>query len=107
MKITLENTSSIVNFNGVAARVWEGHDEHGTRVVAFVARIAVDKREPTEAHERFERELRETAAPRAGDAWPIHMMIDDDDDMLLEHQKEMLDDDDDDDDSDAHDAEGV
>lgn len=36
MKITLESTSQIVQFNGVNCRVWEGQTESGIPLHAFI-----------------------------------------------------------------------
>jgi hypothetical protein len=41
MKITLESTAKIVEFNGLPARIWEGKTEGGIACHAFITRIAV------------------------------------------------------------------
>ena len=41
MKVTLENTDKIVEFNGLPARIWEGHTASGIAVHAYITRIAV------------------------------------------------------------------
>lgn len=65
MKITLTNTSRIVQVNGVPARVWEGETEKGVKVYALITRIAAH----TEGdNSDFERELLEQPAPPSDDA---------------------------------------
>ena len=41
MKITLEQTSQMVDVNGVTCRVWEGETEKGIKISALIPRIAV------------------------------------------------------------------
>jgi hypothetical protein len=41
LKLILENTSKIVELNGVPARVWEGKTESGIACHAFITRVAV------------------------------------------------------------------
>ena len=65
MRMTLENTSKIVELNGVPARIWEGCTESGIPVVAFVTRVAVAEGQAAEAYAEFERELRATRPPSA------------------------------------------
>ena len=60
MKITIENTTKVVELNGIPARVWEGATESGVKVVVFVSRISVPEGEDTA---EFEKELKETKAP--------------------------------------------
>lgn len=73
MKITLENTSKIVEFNGVPARVWEGKTESGVTVVAFITRVAVPD---TEDCTQFDRELQATRQPSAlVNAFPARMIL--------------------------------
>lgn len=73
MKIQLESTSKIVEFNGVPARVWEGQTESGIRVHAYMTRIAVNKDEDTS---EFEKELQEHKPPTPEiQAIPIRMII--------------------------------
>ena len=66
MKITIENTSKIVELETgagvVPARVWEGATETGIPVHCYVTRIAVAR--DLDAS-RFERELVETRTPTA------------------------------------------
>jgi hypothetical protein len=77
MKVTLENTSKIVELvvNNVAvpARVWEGVTAHGIRVHAYITRIAVH--EDDDAAE-FERDLAEQRRPTAAlDAIPSRLIV--------------------------------
>jgi hypothetical protein len=73
MKVTLQNTSKIVQLNGVPARVWEGQTESGIKVHAFITRIAVEKSQDTS---EFEKELQEQSAPSAEvEAIPLRMII--------------------------------
>jgi hypothetical protein len=57
VKITLTNTTKTVQINGVPARLWEGTTEGGSKVLAFVTRLAVPNGEDAS---EFERELVET-----------------------------------------------
>jgi hypothetical protein len=41
MKIMIQNTSQIVEVNGVPARVWDGVTDRGGRVQVLVTRVAV------------------------------------------------------------------
>ena len=41
MKLILENTSKLVELNGVPARIWEGKTESGIACHAFITRVAV------------------------------------------------------------------
>lgn len=69
MKITLENTSQVINlvteFGDFPARVWEGETDSGIKVIAYITRIAVDKNESQAAIQLFEKELLEQKAPSA------------------------------------------
>lgn len=73
MKITLESTDKIVTLNGVPARIWQGTTESGVPCHAYITRVGVDRTEDTS---EFERELRETATPRAELATiPLRMVL--------------------------------
>ena len=64
MKITIENTTKIVNLDGVQARVWEGKSESGIPVICFITRIAVPEGEGVDVdHSEFRRELSEQRTP--------------------------------------------
>lgn len=62
MKVTLQNTTKVVTFNGVMTRVWEGVTEGGIPCHAFVAIIAVENTVDTAA---FDRELLQQRPPSA------------------------------------------
>lgn len=69
MKIALEPTPAIAQLEvpgggSIPARIWQGVDEHGVEVHAYVTHVAVAKTYPPEVHERFARELQETAPLR-------------------------------------------
>ena len=70
MKITIESTSQIVQFDGIEARVWEGETESGIKVIAFITRLSVDENEDCE---QFERELKQTRKPSV--YWPLRMAL--------------------------------
>lgn len=73
MKITLESTSQIVEFDGIECRVWEGTTDAGVPLTAFIPRVAV--KEGHDASE-FERELMTREAPRvASEVWPARMVL--------------------------------
>ncbi len=61
MKITIESTAKIIEFNGLPARIWEGQTESGIKVHCYITRVAIDKDEPRSAE--FERELLEQKPP--------------------------------------------
>jgi hypothetical protein len=78
MKVTLESTTKIVDFNnGVKARLWEGRTESGIEVHAFITRIAIDINTEPERATEFDRELLEQKAPRVelADAYPSRMFF--------------------------------
>jgi len=68
MKLTLEPTDRIVQLNSVeglvTARIWQGEDDRGTQVHAFIVRVAVPDSAPLEVHARFAAELMETVPAR-------------------------------------------
>lgn len=70
MKITLESTSQIVQFNGISCRVWEGATESGVRVHAFIPRVAVLAGDDSS---ELERELKEQRPPSV--VWPLGMVL--------------------------------
>lgn len=77
MKITIENTSKIVELDGVPARLWTGATETGIPVVCFVTRIAVNGAESDAAHEQFRRELLEQIppSPEVDRAFPRRLVL--------------------------------
>ena len=60
MKLTLHNTSKIVELNGIPARIWEGQTDSGIPVHVYITRVAVAKDQDCT---QFERELEECRAP--------------------------------------------
>jgi hypothetical protein len=73
MKITVENTSKIVELNGVPARIWEGHTDSGIPVHCYVTRIAVANKADIS---QFEAELYEVRAPSADlEAIPLRLIL--------------------------------
>lgn len=76
MKIEIQNTTKIVEVNGVPARVWEGQTESGIKVHCFVTRIAIDESEPEKVKEIFAKELQEVKKPSAGvQAYPLRLVL--------------------------------
>lgn len=72
MKITIENTTKVVEANGVQCRVWEGQTEAGVKIQALIPRIAVGPEDVAQ----FERELSEQRPPSSlVDAWPLRMIL--------------------------------
>jgi hypothetical protein len=73
VKLQIESTSKVVEFNGVPARIWEGHTESGIPVHCFITRIAVEKTLDTR---QFDAELQEQRAPSpAVEEYPLRMVI--------------------------------
>ena len=73
MKITVESTTKIVEFNQCPARVWEGVTETGIPVHVFITRVAVANEADTS---QFDRELRECRRPSPDvQAYPLRMIL--------------------------------
>ena len=72
MKLTIENTSGVIEINGIPARVWEGQTENGVPVTCFITRIAVALGED---QEQFLKELQATPPMRPAEAWDLRMLI--------------------------------
>jgi len=73
MKIEIESTETIIELDGVPARVWEGHTKSGIKVHCFVTRISPQTNENIE---QFEEELKEQRAPSADViAYPLRMVL--------------------------------
>lgn len=79
MKITIENTSRIVEVRtpgggSIEARVWEGTTESGIPVHCLIAEIAVHK---DYDRSQFERELRETRPPSSAavQVFPLRLVL--------------------------------
>lgn len=82
MKLTLRPTDQIVTLHAgadeavkIEARVWEGHDEQGFPVHAYISRVAVAESEPQEVHDRFSRELQDCPKPRPMAKVPLSIII--------------------------------
>ena len=77
MKITLENTSKIIELviNGqrVPARIWEGETTAGIKCHAYITRIAVSHRDDAS---EFELALQECRAPSSEiEAIPLRLVL--------------------------------
>ena len=60
MKLTIENTTKVVELNGVPARIWEGQTDSGIPVHCYITLVVVkDGLDCTQ----FERELAEQRKP--------------------------------------------
>jgi hypothetical protein len=56
MRIDLERTDRLENARGCVCRVWEGVDDHGVPVLAWVALVSPQTNDP-EVTARFEADL--------------------------------------------------
>lgn len=74
MRIELQNTSKLVEINGVPCRIWEGRTDTGIEIHAFITRLAVHKDDDCT---QFERELKECSAPINPDinSYPLRMIL--------------------------------
>lgn len=63
MKVTLENTTTIVELDGATARVWEGVTESGIPIHAYIVRVAVEEGRDQADYRKFEEELRKCRPP--------------------------------------------
>lgn len=73
VKLTLHNTNQVVFIDGIEARIWEGNTDKGVPVSCLIARIAVDN---DDDHTEFDRDLRETPAPKPTiHAWSNRMLL--------------------------------
>ena len=74
MKITIESTSKIIEFNGLPARIWEGKTESGIKLHVYITRVAIDKDESR--IEEFAKELLEQKAPTPEiEAIPLRLIL--------------------------------
>ena len=74
MKVKIEQTSKIVEVNGIFARIWEGETESGIKVHCYITRVAIAKDE--KRTEEFEKELKEIKAPSPEiQAIPLKLII--------------------------------
>ncbi len=73
MKLIIENTTAIVECNGIPARIWEGCTDSGIPVHCYITRVAVkDTLDCTE----FEKELKEQRKPSAAiEAIPLRLIL--------------------------------
>ena len=66
MRITLDSTQSVISVeeggDAVLARVWEGHADDGTPIMAWIVRVSPQTHDPDVAA-KFGRDLVETARP--------------------------------------------
>ncbi len=60
MKITIESTDKLTNYDGTPVRVWEGVTAGGAKCYVFVRALAVHK---TQNASEFERELKRDLPP--------------------------------------------
>lgn len=73
MKVTLQNTTKMVELNGVPARIWEGTTESGIKVHAFITRIACDR---DADQEEFQKDLKKCIQPSLEiDSYPSRLML--------------------------------
>jgi hypothetical protein len=73
MKLTIENTTRIVEVNGIPCRMWEGVSERGVKVQCLITRVAVLDTDDTQ---QFEAELQETKPPTAESmAYPLRLIL--------------------------------
>lgn len=82
MKVTLENTTSMVEIKAgtvgeaIPARIWQGKTDSGIPVFCFITRVLVEDGQPPEVHEQFARELKEARAPdEAAKAIPLRLIL--------------------------------
>jgi hypothetical protein len=61
VKITLEPTIECIDYHGVPVRLWQGSDQHGAPVVAFIAVLGVSGTHPASQKEAAQM-LRELSA---------------------------------------------
>lgn len=81
MRIILDSTQTVVSVeeggDAVSARVWEGHADDGTPIVAWIVRVSPQTHDPDVAA-KLGRELVETARPSlATPSWliPLRFML--------------------------------
>lgn len=73
MKITIENTTKIVQVNGLPARIWEGQTDTGIPIHCFITRVAVKDDQDLR---QFESELSEQRKPSAEvEAIPLRFIL--------------------------------
>jgi len=74
MKMTIENTTRIIEVDGVPACVWEGKTENGIDVYACIVRVVVHDDDDSS---EFEADLKQCRAPSATaiEAFPLDMIL--------------------------------
>lgn len=73
MKVTLSPTGKIDTINGVSARLWEGEDDSGTPVKAWIATISPQTHDPV-ANQRFADALRELKPTPRSESFDIRFL---------------------------------
>lgn len=72
MRIQIESTEQIMNFDGVLVRVWNGVTERGISCLVFIHRLAVHQECDTDD---FESELKEFPPPMSPTRGEINKLI--------------------------------
>lgn len=73
MRIALHSTTKIVQLNGVPARIWEGTNEAGVKVHAYITRLACDA---AADQSEFQKQLQEHSPPSPEiEAIPLRLII--------------------------------
>lgn len=74
MRVTIESTEKIIEFNGIPARVWEGETESGIKIHCYITRVAINADESR--IDEFQKELQEQKPPSAEiQAIPLRMIL--------------------------------
>lgn len=74
MKVTIESTKKIIEFNGIPCRVWEGKTQSGIKIHCYITRVAISADETRT--EEFEEELQQQKPPSAEiQAIPLRMKL--------------------------------
>lgn len=74
MKVTIESTEKIIEFNGVPARVWEGKTHTGVKVLLYVTLVSISGDE--NRVEEFEKQLIQQKAPSPeAKAIPLRLIL--------------------------------
>lgn len=75
MKVTLSPTGKIDTINGSPARLWEGEDDFGTPVKAWIATISPQTHDAA-ANQRFADALRELKPTPRSESFDIRFLVD-------------------------------
>lgn len=74
MKIMIESTPTITEYNGARVRMWKGTTERGVECTLYIAGVQVNRADDTE---QFEQELQETSGPpELQQVRPLHQVFD-------------------------------